>query len=278
MNIVVAGGDLRQVYAANELSRAGHEVSVLGFDEGLPFDVSIKECEYISKAELVVLPLGIKKGEFLNTPLSAEKISFEKFLEQLSKGCTISGGNMSEEEKLLLQGRGFAVSDYFKVEELTAANAVLTAEAALQIAMTEPISLWNSSCLILGYGRIGRALAKLLVSFGAEVTVMARDAGQRFWADWEGTKAIRQEQLPFVLGKQNFIFNTVPNPLLKEKELTLTSEEVLILELASKPYGIDREAAEKLGRQYILASGLPGKHSPKTAGKLIAKTVLDLHL
>ncbi len=278
MNIVVAGGDLRQVYAANELNRAGHEVSVLGFDEGLPFDVDIEECEELSKARLIVLPLGIKKEEFLNTPLSEKKISFEKFLDQLPKGCAISGGNMSEEEKQLLQSRGFAVSDYFKVEELTAANAVLTAEAALQIAMTEPISLWGSSCLILGYGRIGRALTKLLVSFGAEVTVMARDAGQRFWADWEGTKSIRHEQLSSVIAKQNFIFNTVPNLLLKEDELSLTSEDVLLIELASKPYGIDREAVEKLGRQYILASGLPGKHSPKTAGKLIAKTVLDLHL
>ncbi len=276
MNILVAGGDLRQVYAANELCRQGHKVQVYGFDEGLPFEREVLFSEDFSGVELAVFPLGLKKGELLNTPLWEETMVFEEVLRRLPEGCSIYGGNVEEEEQKLLQSDGFAVRDYFKVESLTSANAVLTAEAAIQIAMTEPISIWESSCLILGYGRIGRALCKLLLSFGAKVTVMARDAGQRFWAQWEGAEVISKEQLPTVLPNQNFIFNTVPQPLLKEEELVLTSEEVLLLELASKPYGIDRSAAEQLGRQYILASGLPGKHSPKTAGTLIAETILDL--
>ncbi len=277
MKICIAGGDLRQVYAANALKEAGHEVLAYGFDPGLPFEEGISLQNDFEGLELLILPLGIRKGRLLNTPLWEGKADFEELLSRLPKGCAISGGNLTEEEQLLLKGKGFRVRDYFKEEALTAANAVLTAEAAIQLAMTEPISLWGSRCLILGYGRIGKALCKLLHSFGAKVTVMARDAGQRFWASWEGGRVIGREQLESVLPEQDFVFNTIPAPLLKKEELALTSPSVLLLELASKPYGIDREAAEELGRSCILASGLPGKHSPKTAGELIAKTILDIH-
>ena len=49
------------------------------------------------------------------------------------------------------------------------------------------------------------------------------------------------------------------------------------MELASKPYGIDFEGAKQLKRRTLLAAALPGKHSPKTAGELIADTVLRLY-
>jgi dipicolinate synthase subunit A len=48
------------------------------------------------------------------------------------------------------------------------------------------------------------------------------------------------------------------------------------MELASFPGGFDFVAAEKMGFSLILAQGLPGKHFPETAGRIIAETVLDL--
>ena len=36
------------------------------------------------------------------------------------------------------------------------------------------------------------------------------------------------------------------------------------------------EAAEKIGRRVIIASGLPGKVAPKTAGKILCDVILDI--
>ena len=52
------------------------------------------------------------------------------------------------------------VTDYLRREELCLANAVPTAEGAIRIAMEETArTLHGASALVVGYGRIGMALA-----------------------------------------------------------------------------------------------------------------------
>ena len=277
---VVAGGDLRQVYAANELCRRGYSVTAVGFKDGLPFEKGValeNSLTALANAKLLLLPLGMTKGDLLNTPLYDGEFSFADCLAALSTDCAVFGGNITQSEREVLAEHNFTAQDYFKVEELTIANAVLTAEGALELALRElPVSLWRSRCLILGYGRIGKALAARLKAFGAKVTVAARSGEQRAWAKAEGLKAVALESLPDILPYQQVLFNTIPQPVLTEELLELAPEEQLLIELASKPYGIDFSAAERLGKKAILASGLPGKCCPKSAGELIAQTVLNM--
>ena len=40
-----------------------------------------------------------------------------------------------------------------------------------------------------------------------------------------------------------------------------------------KSCGVDFEAAKELGIKTVLASGLPGKHTPKTAGEILFKCI-----
>lgn len=54
-------------------------------------------------------------------------------------------------------------------------NAVPTAEAAIELALSQlPITLWESRCLLTGFGRCAKPLARLLTAFGAQLTVCAR--------------------------------------------------------------------------------------------------------
>lgn len=278
-SILVAGGDLRQVYAANHLAEAGCSVTALGFGEGLPFTSAVKQSKdwsALSEGQTLLLPLTISREHWLNTPLWKGTVALEDCLRQLSPDCEIYGGNVTEQERQLAERYGHSIRDFFRVEALTAANALLTAEGAIQLAMEQqPAALWRKPCLICGYGRIGRALMGRLKSFGAKVTVAARKAEQRTWAEIEGATAVDFPQLPEFLPKQQLVFNTIPQAVLGEKELSLLSEDCLLLELASKPYGIDLAAAQKLDRKAILASGLPGKCCPQTAGQLIADTILN---
>ncbi len=278
-NVVVAGGDLRQVYAANALASEGYAVTAIGFDKGLPFEQVLEknDLQEIAHADLILFPLGMSREGRLNTPLFSGCIAFEDCLQLITKDCRVFGGNVTVEERELAGQYNFGFRDYFKAEELTVANALLTAEAAVQLALEQlPVCLWKSHCLVCGYGRIGKLLAERLKAFGAYVSVAARDAQQRLWAECAGLTAVDFSEAAAILPEMNLIFNTIPKQWFNQRLLSRTQEDCLLMELASKPYGIDLEAAKLLNRRFILASGLPGKYSPKSAGELIAKTVLKL--
>ena len=64
----------------------------------------------------------------------------------------------------------------------------------------------------------------------------------------------------------DIIFNTIPFVVLDKNMLQLLKQKKpLIIELASKPYGVDFEEANKLGIKVVKAQGLPGKVAPLTS-------------
>ena len=50
----------------------------------------------------------------------------------------------------------------------------------------------------------------------------------------------------------------------------------LVIDLASRPGGVDFEAAKELGVRVIWALGLPGKVAPVTAGLAIRDTIYHI--
>lgn len=138
-----------------------------------------------------------------------------------------------------------------------------------------PITIHGSRCLVVGFGRIGKLLSLRLQALGAKVTVSARSP-----ADAALIRALGMQSEvtgPFAKGLDGYdlIVNTVPAPVLGPGELERTREDCLILDLASKPGGVDRSAGKALGRQVIHALSLPGRFAPATAGYLIRDTILD---
>lgn len=77
-------------------------------------------------------------------------------------------------------------------------------------------------------------------------------------------------------GPYSVIFNTVPAPVLGMRALSRQSEDTVLLELASAPGGIDREAARRWNVPVIDAPSLPGKYSPKASGELIVEAVYHM--
>ena len=146
-------------------------------------------------------------------------------------------------------------------------NAVLSAEGAVYAAMKNAdFALSGAACAVLGYGRIGKALTKLLRGLGAQVTVAARREESRREA---GHGSIPLAALPDVLPGIQVLFNTVPAPILGREWLKRVSPAALLLELASAPYGIDLAAARELGLHAWLESGIPGRYCPKTAARVL---------
>lgn len=277
----VLGGDMRQGKLAQLLARDGHRVHTYALEEGVESIEGLLQEEELSKihrGDCVILPLPVSAEEgYLNTPLSPRKILLEEVLNALSTHQVICGGRVDAMTASLAAERGLTIHDYFAREELAVENAVATAEGCIQLAMEHlPITIHECRVLVVGYGRVGKLVAQRMAALGAKVSVAARRYEQLAWAQTQGYGTEWVSQLVGWLCSYDLVVNTVPAPVLGRSELADLNEECLIIDLASKPGGVDFEAATQLGRTVIWALSLPGKVAPVSAGATIKTTVYNI--
>lgn len=281
LNIWVLGGDLRQAELARLLAADGHRVHTFALEQSALSAPRLSTDDTligVDQADAVVLPLpAAASGGLLSTPLSDREIAVTDVLDALSPGQFLCGGMIDPVTAALAQERGLTIYDYFAREELVIANAVPTAEGCVQLAMEHlPITIHGARALVIGYGRVGRATAQRLGALGAKVTVAARRYEQLAWAQAAGFGTEHIGQLAGWLCGYDLVVNTVPAQVLGERELADLRSDCLIIDLASKPGGVDFEAARRLGRTVIWALSLPGKVAPVTAGGAIKMTIYHM--
>ena len=119
-------------------------------------------------------------------------------------------------------------------------NAVPTAEGAIAFAIDNTdFTLWKSKVLVIGNGRVAKVLISRLKNFGCDLTVS--------------------------------VFNTIDVSIFRNLD---NLDKTLLIDLSSKGCLDFNIAKEKNIRAYKLP-GLPGKVAPKTAGKILAETVIQ---
>lgn len=276
-NIWVVGGDPRQAALAALLADDGHSVHTYALERGESMDCA-PSMAGADRADCVVLPLpAAGPNGKLNAPLAAEGHELPEVLDALRPGQLVCAGMADERLRSMARERGLILRDYFAREELAVMNAVPTAEGALQIAMEElPITLHDARVLVVGFGRLGRALAPRLRALGANVWVSARRYEQRAAAESMGLNSEGVDRLPDWLCSYDVVFNTVPAPVLGVEELAALKERALVIDLASRPGGVDMDAAATLGVRVVWALSLPGKVAPVTSGRYIKDTVYHI--
>lgn len=156
--------------------------------------------------------------------------------------------------------------DLLKDPYYLAANAAITAEAALAMVLKElRCEVTTANILILGWGRIGKCLTHQLHHLNANVTVYARKDADRAMLRALGYRYISREDLGRSLGRYHCVINTVPAAVLTEEEGRGIRPNCIKMELASGVW--------MPGEDVIVAHGLPGKYKPEASGALIARTV-----
>lgn len=189
--------------------------------------------------------------------------SLDALLARLPPNLVIIGG--------MFQNRlpeGCKAIDLLEDASYLAENAAITADCALRVAgKALPGAFQDSPALVIGWGRIGKCLAKKLQALGCPVTVAARRETDRAMLRALGYQSADTASMDVILPEIRMVFNTAPEPVLG-KEQTALCRKGLFIDLASKP-GI---AAEHV----IWARGLPGVYAPEAAGKLIANRFLAL--
>ncbi len=178
------------------------------------------------------------------------------------KDIHILGGNLSCPAL-----KNYHTTDFLKDPIYLAENADITAHCAIKVALrTLPCTWKGCPVLVIGWGRIGKCLARLLRNLDARVSVALRNPADRSILETLGYDTLDSTDLGYELGRYRVIFNTVPSMVISEETATHCRADCLKIELASQS-GI-------AGEDVVSARGLPCKEAPETSGALIAKSVL----
>jgi dipicolinate synthase subunit A len=277
----VIGGDLRNVKLAGILRDEGNEVFLYGFDKA-NFDTGFTECnsleEAIDDSNIVIGPVPCSNDdETLNTPNHSKKIYIRDVFRTMNKNQIFIAGRISEKIHQLSNVYNIYSVDILEREEMAVLNAIPTAEGAIQIAMEEmPITLHDSKVLVLGFGRVGKTLARNLKGIGAKVYVEARKFSDIAWIKSYGYMPVYINEIGDYIGNMDIVFNTIPHPMLDSNLLEKLKSDCLVIDLASKPGGVDFERAKNIGIRVIWALSLPGKVAPITAAKFIKEAVYNV--
>ncbi len=273
----VIGGDLRQLTLARLLEKDGISVKIFGFDkeieaEGLERAETVYEA---AQSDIIILPLPVTQdGKNLNAPFAAEDIELDELFDKIKAGTIVFGGKVSPETADKCK---IPIYDYFIREELSILNAVPTAEGAIETALAETAhTLFKSKCLIIGYGRIGKILAHRLQALGVLVSVSARKCEDFAWINAFGYNCMDSRDLNGKISDYDIIINTVPSVILNGELLKQIPKSTLVIDLASKPGGVDFNLAKELGLKVIWALSLPGKTAPITSGEIIKDTIINI--
>lgn len=268
-NFLIIGGDGRIASLAKILKKDGNSVKTyankineMDIEEIESLEELKEEC---NKENILISSIPLSKdGINVYSPNSNKKITIES-LKEISKNKKIIAGKLDGKIKGI---------DILENEALTILNTIPTAEGAIQLAMEETTYTLNEmNVLVLGFGRLGKILSYKLKNLGANVYTEARKETDLAWIKAYGYKPIDLSNLNNYLCKMDVVFNTIPVQILDKSKLILMSNDALIIDLASFPYGVDFTVAKKLGIKAIIASALPGKVAPDTAAIYIKNCI-----
>ncbi len=271
-DIVFMGGDMRMVYAAERMS-VSRGCALAGFDI---LDArqrrNIPEAGTAARYGAAVLPVLADGVDAIRCPYSGRTYDINVLSMLLTEGAAVFAGKVTKGLIRLCAENGYTLYDYLVREEFAVNNAVLTAEGAVGIAVYETGgSIFGSSVMILGFGRIGKLCARYFSALGADVSVAARKKEALAWIGAYGYRAVDlgdERALCETLGKAGIIINTIPAKVLAGTRTEAVQSDAVLIELASQAC-TDGSARFRI----IQAGGLPGKTAPEAAGRIIADTV-----
>lgn len=282
-NFLVIGGDSRIVKLVNMLANKS-VIYTYGLEkaEEIENNVNIIKCnrideEIVHKNNVIIGPTPFSKdGISIYAPYSENIINIKDTLKKCKEKHLIAGSIKDDLQKVADEN-SVQITDLIKNEKLAILNSISTAEGAIEVAMKETDTIIHgSNILILGFGRIGKVLAKKLQGLSANVTCAARKQEDLAWINAYGYNSININTMEKELEQFDIIFNTVPHLILTKEKIRYLSKRCVLIELASRPGGIDSKEAEKYKIKVVEALALPGKVAPTTTAEFMKEAIYDL--
>ncbi|HUX47410.1 MAG TPA: dipicolinate synthase subunit DpsA [Desulfosporosinus sp.] len=284
IRLAVIGGDDRELYLIPELQKQGAYIVGVGFENAAPISgmtLAPSLQDVVDQVDVLLFPMfgtddrGVVKAKYSDQPIHLNK----EVLQAIPARVPLIIGFARPALKSVAEKMGIQLIETISLNEITILNSIPSAEGAIQMAMeATTITIHGSESIVLGLGRCGWTLARMLQGIGAHVTGVARKSSDLARAVEMGLHAVHFSDLEDKIGSAEIIFNTVPHLILDREMLEKVARDAVIVDLASIPGGTDFEYAQLLGIKAFLAPGLPGIVAPKTAGRILAQIYPQLIL
>lgn len=209
-------------------------------------------------------------------PVAQTAAYLKRINDRLQAGEYVFGCNFPAEIVEHKRKQGVFFVDYMKEEGAAYINAVATAEGAVAEALLSGKEvLFGKEILVMGYGRCGQILAGRLQALGGKVTVCDKREEKLAMACAYGFQAVQAgAKLPSEFWSRFlYIFNTVPELVFDAERLAHIRHDAVMIDIASKPGGIDYAYCEKNNLNAKLCGGLPAKYAPKSAAELLLAVI-----
>ena len=283
IKMAFVGGDARIIEVIKHAIELDASVVLIGFDQfETPLADTVKAeltPDVLRDVDAIVLPVtGMDdSGKVESKYSSTELVLSHEHFEAIPKRALLFTGIARQKLADVCRQRGLRLIKLMELDEVAIHNSVPSAEGAIQMAMEHTdITIHGSRSVVLGFGRCGITLARMLAGMGAHVSVCARKEADLARIQEMGVKPVPMSSLYTAVSEADVIFNTIPAMVLPAEMLAKVPRSCVIIDIASKPGGTDFRYAEKRGIKAVLAPGLPGIVAPKTAGQILARTICRL--
>ena len=177
--------------------------------------------------------------------------------------------DFDEDARRILAEKSVKMIKYGDVEEFKKENSVLTAEGVLIILLEKSkTKISDKRVLVVGNGASGKEIVDILLRLNVKVSVMTSRAD----SVKKGANALPYGES---IEEFDFIVNTAPARIIDEARLTKMKPDAEIVDIASPPYGFDKNLMAELSIKYGVYPALPVKNRSESAGQIIAKIVTE---
>lgn len=283
IQVALIGGDARQLEVIQRCSELDASVVLIGFDNlQNQFSGITKKAlspEALKTIDVVVLPaVGTDDVGNVESIFSPQELSLtDEHIAALPKHAIIFTGMAKPYLRNLCTKHGIALIQLFDRDDVAIYNSIPTAEGAIMMAIQNTdFTIHGSNSMVLGFGRTGVTLARTLQGMGAKVKVGVNKPEYFARSVEMGLSPFYTQELQSQVSQIDLLFNTVPSMIVTAQVIANIPHRALIVDLASKPGGTDFRFAEKRGIKAMIAPSLPGIVAPKTAGRIIADTLIQI--
>lgn len=275
----IFGGDLRQVYIAHSLLSKGYRVVTYYTAE----PVNHKNCsnmptlsELFNQANILIGPIPMSRDLVtITAKIAPNDLTLAHVAYLLTNEHILFAGVIPSFITELCKEKKINYYDFNDNDEVAIKNAIATAEGTIMEAIaSSDRNLHGSNCLVYGYGRCAMVLAAKLKALDTRVTIAARSNTALAYAEAAGMNAVHISNIKCILPSYQYIFNTIPSPVLDKDALELVDPHVTIIDIASAPGGVDFTYTQEHHINAKLCLGLPGKVAPRTSADILVTEIL----
>lgn len=190
-------------------------------------------------------------------------------IKKIPWGSTVYTGGVKAEAESAACAKSLTVKRYNDSADFITENAEITAEAVIALVLNKSDTMLKElRILVVGFGKCGRAICRSLFGLAADFTVMTSRPSDT---------VIYSAAIPYGsdISEYDVIINTAPNVVISETQVDNVKKSALIIDIASKPYGLNHGYAVTIGLDSAVYPALPARYRPRSAAKAMVDYILE---